>query len=308
MDELIKEIKGIDNQIYVAGHKNPDFDSLCSTLALGLILKSLNKQVNVYMNGKDQEEVEYFKCDSIITNNILGESFILIALDLNTKDRLEDEVFKNLNKACRTINIDHHQGNKTNFDLVLSMEDISSTSEIVYEIMIGLNIKGTKTVKELLLTGIISDTEMFIKNTSKRTLEIVEDLIYQDIDKEYLINKFYLSKTENQLKIISKLINGLKHNKIHYIIIKMKKSPYNKEKEINIQKKCLPVVFSDENIKILILIMKYGKRKKVSVRTKGNIDASKIAGLFNGGGHRNAAGFTSTYRIGKIIKIINESL
>ena len=88
----------------------------------------------------------------------------------------------------------------------------------------------------------------------------------------------------------------------------MKKSPYNKEKEINIQKKCLPVVFSDENIKILILIMKYGKRKKVSVRTKGNIDASKIAGLFNGGGHRNAAGFTSTYRIGKIIKIINESL
>ena len=88
----------------------------------------------------------------------------------------------------------------------------------------------------------------------------------------------------------------------------MKKSPYKKEKEVNIQKKCLPVVFTNENIKILILIMNYGKKKKVSVRTKENIDAIKIARLFGGGGHKNSAGFTTIYKTRKIINIINKNI
>lgn len=308
MNELIKKLKSINNQIYLAGHKNPDLDSLCSTLALGLILKSINKQVKVYIKEENQKEIEYFNCNSIITNNISKENFTLIALDLNTKDRLEQEILKNLNKANNTINIDHHQGNKTNFNIIITKENISSTSEIVYEIMKKLNIKETKTIKELLLTGIISDTEMLTKNTNKQTLQIIENLIYENTNKEYLINKFYLSKTENQLKIISKLITRLKQNKIHYITINMKKSPYKKEKEVNIQKKCLPVVFTNENIKILILIMNYGKKKKVSVRTKENIDAIKIARLFGGGGHKNSAGFTTTYKTRKIINIINKNI
>ena len=57
---------------------------------------------------------------------------------------------------------------------------------------------------------------------------------------------------------------------------------------------------------MLIVIMDYGNKKKGEIRTKGNINAEKLASLLTGGGHTHAAGFSNRKTLDEIISISKE--
>ena len=63
------------------------------------------------------------------------------------------------------------------------------------------------------------------------------------------------------------------------------------------------------NVKIGILFYEMDDGVKVSFRSKGNVPVNKLAGLFDGGGHTNAAGarLTGVTIAGIIDKIITEA-
>ena len=113
------------------------------------------------------------------------------------------------------------------------------------------------------------------------------------IDNEFLINKFYLEKTPEELEIIAYMINNLKYDGLHYVILDMNKKPFNKATYSDISKNCIPVVMNNKDIDIMMIIMDYGIKKKGEIRSKTNVDVSILAELLTGGGHSNAAGFSN---------------
>ena len=64
-----------------------------------------------------------------------------------------------------------------------------------------------------------------------------------------------------------------------------------------------------KNCEISVFLKEIKDNKiKGSLRSKTYIDVNKIANLFNGGGHKRAAGFTTTLKSKEIIDIIKKNI
>lgn len=308
VEKIIDIINSISNDVIICGHKNADYDSMCSSLALGYFLKQLNKNVMVYIEPESICKIKYFNCDYLLYSDIKTNDYTFIAVDLNRTSRLPSNMEKYYNDANYTINIDHHNGNTTNANAILSIPDISSTCEIIYAILKKMNFNINKLISELLFTGIVSDTNLFSNNTSTETHIIVSKLLKNKIDSEYIINKFYLEKTQNELEIISYIINNLRHENFYYSVLDMNKEPFSLVSYSDISKKCIPFILNREDIDVLMIIMDYGNKMKGEIRSKNDIDVSKIASLLTGGGHTHAAGFANKKKLNEIITITNNFL
>lgn len=308
VEKIIDIINNISNDVIICGHKNADYDSMCSSLALGYFLKQLKKNVMVYIEPESIHKIKYFNCDYLLCSDIKITDYTFIAVDLNRTSRLPSNMEKYYNDAKYTVNIDHHNGNTTNANAILSIPDISSTCEIIYTILAKMKFNMNKLISELIFTGIVSDTNLFSNNTSAETHIIVSKLLKNKVGSEYIINKFYLEKTQNELEIISYMIKNLRHENFYYTVLDMNKEPFNLVSYSDISKKCIPLVLNREDVDILMVIMDYGNKMKGEIRSKNDIDVSKIAASLTGGGHTHAAGFANKKKLNEIITITNNFL
>lgn len=244
-----------------------------------------------------------FLCDKFESNN-----YTFITLNLNRISRLPSTIEEYYSKANYKINIDHHNGNTTNADYIISDCSVSSTCEIIYDIIKKMNVKYDKKLSELIFTGIISDSDLFSNNVSSKTFSIVSNLLKNSIDSNFLIKKFYLEKTKNEMDIIMYINNNLNNCDFHYVVLDMKKEPFNKVSYSDISKKCISVILNRKDIDILMVIMDYGNKMKGEIRSKNNLDVSKLAELLTGGGHIHAAGFSNKKTLNEIITITKNYL
>ena len=300
---LANELKKLSGNIIIAGHKNADYDSLCSSLALAYSLKKLSKNVKVYIEPESIHKIDYFNLSDLLCSKIEVNDYTFIAMDLNRTSRLPDYIERYYNKANYRINIDHHNGNTTKAEIILSNQNTSSTCEIIYDIIKKLNIDFDKKLSELIFTGIISDTDLFLNNTSSKTFSIASKLLKNEVESKYLITKFYLEKTKNEMSIISYINNNLVYCDFHYVILDMEKEPFNLVSYSDISKKCIPAVLNREDIDVMMVIMDYGNKKKGEIRSKNNLNVSELAEFLTGGGHTHAAGFSNQKTIDEIINI-----
>lgn len=301
-------IANTSNDIIISGHKNADFDSICSSLALTYGLKGINKNVKVFIEPESIKKMTYFDLDNLLCDKFNSNDYTFIALDLNKISRLPNNMENCYLNANIKINIDHHNGNSTNADYILSDSNASSTCEIVYGIIKEMNIKLDKKLSELIFTGIVSDTDSFSNNVSSKIFSIVSKLLKYDINPEFLIKKFYLEKTKDEMDIIMYINNNLKTSNFSYVVLDMKKELFNRVSYADISKKCIPVILNRSDIDLLMVIMDYGNKVKGEIRSKNNIDVSKLAELLTGGGHTNAAGFSNKKTIKEIIDITKKYL
>lgn len=304
--KLADILKNLSNDIIIAGHKNADYDSMCSSLALAYGLKKINKNVKAFIEPESINKISYFDLNDLLCQKITSKDFTFIAIDLNRTSRLPDSIEEYYNNANYRINIDHHNGNITNAEFILSDYSASSTCEIIYDIIKKLDLNCDKKISELIFTGIISDTNLFSNDASSKTFSIVSKLLKNDVDGEFLIKKFYLEKTKNEMDIISYINNNLIVSNFHYVVLDMKKPLFNLVSYSDISKKCIPAILSREDIDVMIVIMDFGNKKKGEIRSKNKLDASKLAELLTGGGHTHAAGFSNRKTIEEIIKITKE--
>lgn len=300
---MADKLKNLSNDIIISGHKNADYDSLCSSLALAYSLKKMNKNVKVFIEPENIKKIDYFNLSDLLCKKIETKDYTFIAMDLNKTSRLPASANEYYKKANYRINIDHHNGNTTKAEIILSNQNTSSTCEITYDIIKKLNIDFDKKLSELIFTGIISDTNLFFNNTSSKTFSIASKLLKNGIESEALIKKFYLEKTKNEMNIISYINNNMTYCNFHYAILDMKKEPFNLVSYSDISKKCIPVVLNREDIDVMMVIMDYGNKRKGEIRSKNKLDVSKLAELLIGGGHTHAAGFSNNKTIDEIINI-----
>ena len=158
---LKQKLEDIDTPVYLAGHVSPDNDSIGSCLSLGRLLEKLGKDVHVLLENNDKYILKIHKNRHLVTNKVTDDNLYFIALDLNEEYRLGrfEEYF---HKARGTINIDHHQGNDTSADLIISRSDKSSTCEIVYDLFKTFDRDYLDIdIWDSLYAGIMTDTGCF---------------------------------------------------------------------------------------------------------------------------------------------------
>lgn len=293
----IQQLKNIlsnldNNPIYIAGHIKPDQDSICSSLALALLLIFIGKKAYVLLEDKDKEIIEWKGDYSLITNTINQTDYNFIALDLNEKKRLGNYQ-KYFDSAKYTINIDHHQDNKNEANFVYSDTKMSSTCEMIYNI---INSFGKEYLKkdicEYLYSGMMNDTNCFSRRLSSKTLSIAQNLINKDIDYAEIIKKTYSNRTMYEFKALAKLVNEIKYDEFHYVIVDKKEPEFINLTHNQIVKKIAEDLRKIQGIDIFILLIKQDNTIVGKCMSNISENANKIAELFGGGGHKKEAGFT----------------
>lgn len=291
LDEFVEK----SNKIAVAAHADPDGDSIGSIMALREILKTKGKDVDFFINGEIPFNYKFIKdLDKASLSYKEKKYDLFFALDSSDEERLADkiDIMKNSKK---TICIDHHKTNKGYCNLNIIEPDFSSTGEIIYEIFKTLKYEINERAAENIFIAIITDTGKFIyDNAGYKTFENVSDLLKLNINKNEIVKNLYSSEPKNIFKLKADVFNSTEF----FMEDKVALSCLFKEnlKKYNLSLKDIDGLVERlrdiENVEISILIKELDdKTYKISMRSLGNSDVSKVCETFGGGGHKNAAGF-----------------
>lgn len=292
--DLLQEISGA-KRIGISGHMRPDGDCVGSCLSLWQYLRKNmpEAEVKVFL----QKPAEIFKglkgYDEIISDFPEEAPFdVYFALDCNEERLGEAAVY--YQAAGKKINIDHHVSNTGCGDVNLIRPQISSTCEVLYELIGEEQLDAD--LAETLYTGIIHDTGVFqYSNTTPETMRKGAKLISFGFDFPKLIEETFYQRTYVQSQIMGRaLMESIRFMDGGCIVSMVSKKLMD---FYNANPKDLDGIVNQlRNIKgIHCAIFMYESgvlEYKVSMRSDELVDVSKIAVFFGGGGHVRAAGCT----------------
>ena len=280
--------------ICIVGHKSPDGDCIGSVMALYEFLKPMNKDLTVCIDGSIPFNLKPFVDEKIIAENYDGKKFgVLFLLDCSDAGRLGK--FRDvLNNAEKTICIDHHITNGNFCDINIIAPSISSTGELLYDILTSVGKKINKKIAELLYIAIVTDTGKFsYSNTSSETHIKTAALIDMGVDVQYMDNILYNSKPANVVKAFIGCISNIEllyDNKLGIAAINQKMLTDNHAEMSDIDG-VVEFIREIKEVEVSCVLKENGDSTKVSLRSKNDIDVAEISLKYGGGGHKKAAGF-----------------
>ena len=310
----IKEKIEQSNNIIIVGHVNPDGDTVGAGLALllGLEKQYPNKRIDFVLQDDVPKNIAFLKGSEKIKKieDVKNSNYDLsIFVDSATIDRV-GKVIKLIGDIFK-INIDHHISNPKYGDINI-VKDISSTSEIMYSILKDLDIKISLEMGEAIYLGLVNDTGNFAhSNVTDKTFLVASELMKIGVNNNKIVNDFFKTKSFERMKVLGKALSEMvfiEEKKLMYFYLS-----YEGLKSLNAIKDDTEgiveelVNYSGSEVSLFLREEENGKIKG-SLRSKHNIDVNKIAGIFGGGGHIKAAGFTTELSAEEIIKIVVENL
>ncbi len=292
LEELVKNA----TTIAIAGHLRPDGDCVGSCLGLYQYLTQefQEKQVDVYLESIPAAFSFLENTDKALSEAKQGVVYdLFISLDCGSRDRLgfTEELFC---AAKVNVNIDHHISN-TNFG---QQNHVEASASSTCEVLCGLLNKEriTKAVAECFYLGIVHDTGVFKhSNTSKKTMEVAGSLLETGISPSKIIDDSFYRKTYMQNQILGRCLLEsilLLDGKIIFSTVSQKMMQLYEAVPADLDG-IIDQLRVTSGVEVAILIREEGAQcYKVSMRSNGKVDVSKICCLFGGGGHKMAAGCT----------------
>lgn len=164
---------------YIFGHRNPDTDTITSSLVMANFEKALGNEDAVACRlGNVNKETEYvlnylgIEAPELIEGVEDGANVILV--DHNSpKESIENLENVNVLKV-----VDHHKiALETSYPLYYRAEPVGCTETVMYKLYKENNVEVNKTIATLMLSAIISDT-LLLKSptTTAEDIKAVEEL------------------------------------------------------------------------------------------------------------------------------------
>lgn len=301
-DRILQDIRTIDNVVLFT-HSHPDGDALGSLFGLADILENLGKNVFCFLEehvshlydfmpdiGKAHTRLEDYR--TFIT--AAGDNVMSIALDCGDDDRLGKSKQEFL-QISPFIVIDHHQSH-SDFGTARWVEGgRSSTGEMVYELAMALNAEISYKCAYNLYVAICTDTGSFrYEGTRPRTMQIASELLARGVRPEEVCSHLYDNFSRERLKLMEMVLSTLCLFESNQIAFMHVSEQMMQESGATLQDVEGFIDFSRSlrSVKVAVLIKETGNEfVSVSMRAKGQCNVAEIAKLFDGGGHRNAAGY-----------------
>ena len=281
----------------ICGHVRPDGDAYGSCMGLYLFLKKYypSVQAKVYLEDSYPETYRFISCSQEVVLDYPDEPAhdVFFALDCADVDRL-GLARKYFDAAKKTVVIDHHISD-TGFGMINEIQpQASSTSELI-ALMIGRE-RITKEIAEALYMGIAHDTGIFQYScTSSRTMRVSGFLMDTGIDFTRICDETYFLKTYHQNQVLGRCLAEsilMLDGKMIFSALRQKDMDF-----YQIEPKDLDGIVQQlrvtRGVECAVFLYETSPcRYKVSLRSNGAVDVSKICLYFQGGGHVRAAGCT----------------
>ena len=290
----------------IIGHIRPDGDCIGSCLAAYNYLEEHYPDVRVTVFLEEPSiKFGYLKNIERICSDFSVEAEFDLCLCLDCSDMLRFcEEVRYLNSAKKSICVDHHVTNTGFAGQNIVEAKASSTCEVLFGLLEEEKI--SKAVAECIYTGIIHDTGVFKYDcTSAKTMEIAGKMMAKGIDFPHIIDNSFYRKTYIQNQILGRAllesITFLDGRCIFSVIHKRDMDFYGVTSAD--MDGIIDQLRITEGVECAIFMYETACREyKVSLRSTNDLDVSKIAVYFGGGGHVKAAGCTMA---GSVHDVVN---
>src|SRR5918999_1164378 len=278
-----------NERFLVASHENPDGDALGSLLATHVALQQLGKDSEMFVPGPAPLPGEYtfLALDGVHREPPADHAQrVLLAVDCAKEERLGPDPSL-LERAPFTIDIDHHHDNTRFGDVNLIVAEASSTGEILADVFRELGAEITPEIAEPLYVALVTDTGRFqYANTSPKALRLAADLIEAGADWHKVFQTVYENVQFAKLKLLARALERAEiFSGGRLVVSHLRKNDFA---DVGAAEP-----YSEGIIDYL----------RASV---DEIDVSVIARKSDGGGHRQAAGFSSELPLDELTHFIVE--
>ncbi len=301
-----------DERFVLATHENPDGDALGSLVAMQGLLRALGKDTVMFVSPHDlplPHEYGLFDLEGLIQQPPadIAERTVVF-LDCGNIDRNSASVLRD---GAHLLNIDHHHDNTEFGTLNYVVSDASCTAEIVWDLMHGLEVRPSPKVAEALYIGLITDTGRFMyENVGPRAHLMAAELLEVGVEVAAINRRLYEDMPEGKLALLALALGKFQRFDELTLVALTADDFRHAEAEESHSEGIIDLLRALQGTKVAVLVreLSSGERKgqhKVSLRaTDDDVDVSIIARAQGGGGHRRAAGFSTTLEPVELVEFL----
>lgn len=312
--ELVLERIRQDDSFVLATHENPDGDALGSLIGMNGLLEGLGKRAEMFISPSDLPLPREYRCAALEQaihappEDISRHTIVL--LDCGNIDRNPAAV---LRSGAHLLNIDHHHDNTRFGTLNLVDPSASCTAEIVWDLMHGLHVEPNPATAEALYVGLVTDTGRFMyENTGPRAHQMAAELIAAGVNVQAVYRRLYEEVPLAKLTLLGLALEHVQRFDSGALTLTyLNAEDFDRAgADESFSEGIVDHLRAVEGTKVAVLVRELtadhsrGKRK-VSLRaTDDDVDVSAIARSQGGGGHRRAAGFSTTRTVSELIELL----
>jgi phosphoesterase RecJ-like protein len=309
-------------RLIVVTHENPDGDALGSLVAMQGILSALGKDCLMFIASADLPlpvEYRFFPLPKLVTEAPADlEERTVVFLDCGNVDRNPADAFRaGGGNRLHIVNIDHHHDN-TRFGTVnLVRAEASCTAEIVWDLMKALGVRPTLAVAEALYVGLITDTGRFMyENTGREAHLMAADLIEAGVQVHDVYRRVYEDMPFGKLTLLARgLSNVERYDDGRLTIAALSASDFRDSgAEESYSEGVVDHLRAVHGTALAALVRDrisdgHDGLRRVSLRAVDDrLDVSAIARAQGGGGHKQAAGFSTQLDDEQLVSFLREQL
>jgi phosphoesterase RecJ-like protein len=288
-------------------HENPDGDALGSLVAMNETLRALGKDTVMFLSAEEFPlPYEYRDLPLGDLSHTLpddAEERTIVFLDCGNLDRMPVSFLGR--EDAHIVNIDHHHDNTRFGTANLVVDGASCTAEMTLEIA------------EALYVGLVTDTGKFqYENTTPVSHRMAASLLECGVDVHQIFRRLYENVPFAKLQLLGRVLNRVERYDdgrltLSYILRK----DYEETGAVeNFSEGIVDHIRALEGTCVAALVreqLKAGREgvMKVSLRASADeVDVSVIARKEGGGGHRQAAGFSTTRSLADLTAFLREEI
>ncbi len=317
-DVVLEELRSAD-KLLLTTHENPDGDALGSLRAMHEILEQLGKDSLMFMSPDEfplpweYRDMEFEGLIGVPPEDV--DERTVVFLDCGNIDRMPVDFLQR--DGVHIVNIDHHHDNTCFGTVNLVVPTASCTAEIVWNLSKELGAEITPQIADALYVALVTDTGRFsYENTTPESHVMAAELIEAGVNPHVVYRRLYEDLPFRRLQLLQRALKSVERYDDGIITICcLTVEDYRETGGLETDSEgIVDHMRSVEGTKVAVLVRdllaedRMGFRK-VSLRaTDGSVDVSRIARSMGGGGHPQAAGFTTDLPYDQLVERIRDGV
>lgn len=282
------------NGFMITSHVRPDGDSLGSSLGLYWVLCSLGKDVTVFMRDPVPHAYSRLPGAEAVRSGhaVPGQFDAVFVIECSDGDR---PGLEGLDKQY-LVNIDHHSTTILFGSVNWIDPTASAVGEMIYNLTKALGVPISKEIAECVYAAILTDTGSFhFSNTSERTFKVASELVRRGAEPARISQNIFYSYPFRKIRLLGMVLSTLQRDstgQVAWLVLSsqmMQEAGASEEDTDGIVN--YPLAMEEIDAVAFFKETSAGVYR-TSLRSKGKANVAKIAEMYGGGGHHNAAGCT----------------
>jgi phosphoesterase RecJ-like protein len=306
-----------ESHVLIVSHESPDGDALGCLSAFALVCERLRVPYIMYVPGEAAFPSEYEflpRLRDVVRGTVphVGPETTAYMLDCASLARGGLQLF---GEGVTLVSIDHHQDNPGDADLNLLQPDAASTTAILYEVFRAGRFPIDVQIAASLYVGLLTDTGRFqYANTNSAAHRMAAELQELGVDVAAIARQVYESVPLPKLRLLGRALQHLELKQGGRLIMSWLEEEdfVASDAEDAHAEGIIDTLRQARGATVAVLARRRarsGGGTKVSLRSMdGDVDVAAIAHLKGGGGHKQAAGFTTDGDVVEVLEWIERQV